>query len=289
MPKSSALEISSRIPTAFIWRRLHSLTGLWLVLYLSEHLLVNSQAALLFEDQDNQFVRMVKLIHDLPYLQAVEIIFLGIPFFIHMFWGVQYVMTGKINSFPTDGRKPSLTQYRRNHAYSWQRITSWVLLIGIIAHVVHMRFYEYPFVANVNNQKQYFVPLEDTEANSKLAKRLNIEFVPASTVENQEWQKYQKQLPQSKQQVAITSKAGDAFLLIVRDTFQNPYMVILYSLLVIAAVFHAFNGVWTFLITWGVTLTRRSQYAAEYITWGLMAIVAFLGLMATIGTFFVKI
>lgn len=34
------------LPSAFIWRRAHSLTGLWLVLFLIEHLLTNSQAAL---------------------------------------------------------------------------------------------------------------------------------------------------------------------------------------------------------------------------------------------------
>ncbi|MES2122460.1 MAG: hypothetical protein V4492_06755, partial [Chlamydiota bacterium] len=138
------------VPGAFIWRRLHSLMGLWLVLFLIEHLLTNSQAALWLGDNGKGFVDMVNMLHNLPYLEVIELTLLGVPFAIHMVWGVQYLMTAQSNSGSSDGSKPSLP-LRRNKAYSWQRITSWILLIGVIAHVAKFRFIEYPEKVHVGN------------------------------------------------------------------------------------------------------------------------------------------
>src|ERR1700719_477349 len=81
------------IPQAFIWRRAHSLTGLWLVLFLIEHLIVNSQAALFVGDNGNGFVNAVNSIKDLPYLPVIEIFLLGVPFLIHGLWGIKYLLT----------------------------------------------------------------------------------------------------------------------------------------------------------------------------------------------------
>ena len=128
---------------AFVWRRLHSLTGLFISLYLIEHLFVNSQAALWFGEDGSGFVRAVNSIQNLPFLHLIEIFF-GVPIVLHAAWGIQILRTGRSNSWPSDGSTPSLTEYPRNHAYTWQRITSWVLLVAIVAHVIHMRFYEYP-------------------------------------------------------------------------------------------------------------------------------------------------
>jgi hypothetical protein len=67
------------LPRAFVWRRVHSLMGLWLALFLTEHLLTNSQAALLLGDNGGGFVRTVNWIHDLPYLQVIEVFLIGTP------------------------------------------------------------------------------------------------------------------------------------------------------------------------------------------------------------------
>ena len=66
-------------------------------------------------------------------------------------------------------------------------------------------------------------------------------------------------------------------------------MVILYSILVIAATYHAFNGLWTFMITWGVTITRRSQRIMRFITTTMMTIVMFLGLISAWGTYWTTV
>src|SRR4051812_29543012 len=117
-------DVAPSIPKAFIWRRVHSLAGLWFVLFLIEHLLTNSQAALFIGDNGSGFVEAVNFIKSLPYLPVIEIFLLGVPFLVHAIWGVKYLLTSKFNSFPADGSTPSLPQYPRNQAFTWQRITS---------------------------------------------------------------------------------------------------------------------------------------------------------------------
>ena len=257
-----------KLPEPFIMRRLHSLLGVWLVLYLCEHLLVNSQVALFFEDGGSGFVDAVNKIHGLPYLKVIEAVFLGVPFLIHGIWGVIYALTGKLNAHKTNGSKPALPQYKRNRAYSWQRITSWLLLVGILAHVVHMRFIEYPDKIVRGDEPFYRVRVTEDRGLEKTVLKLK------ATLEQED-----------NRLLALAPSPGAAFLLIVRETFKSPLMVILYSLLVVASAYHAFNGLWTFMITWGVTLTRRSQKVMRSITNVLMGIVMFLGLMAAWGTF----
>jgi succinate dehydrogenase / fumarate reductase, cytochrome b subunit len=317
-----------KLPRPFILRRMHSLLGVWLVIYLFEHLLVNSQMALYLEDDGSGFVRMVNSIHSIPFLQAVELIFLGLPFLIHGLWGIKYALTSKSNSFRSSGTNPSLPQYKRNRAFTWQRVTSWLLLVGIIAHVVHMRFIEYPEKIYRGDQVNYFVSLDFNPGLPLVAQKLNVQLYDNAQLlereeglekekkileelkpngetyeadvlyskfmseveEEEEWVKAAKKKPIKKDQVlAVAPSAGGAFFLIVRQAFLSPALVILYSILVVSAVYHAFNGLWTFMITWGITLTRRSQKTMRAITTILMAIVMFLGLMSAWGTYWTNI
>lgn len=304
------------IPQAFIWRRAHSLTGLWLVLFLMEHLLTNSQAALWIGDDGLGFVRAVNSLKGLPYLQAIEIFLLGVPFLIHGVWGVRYLMSAKYNSFSTDGSSPSLPQYPRNQAYTWQRITAWVLLIAIAAHVIHMRFLEYPTSARVNAQSYYMIRLDQDDGLLTLSKRLGFTLfdsqqfkveklrillqssvnaqqdpVAAQTAqEERAWiEAMEKWKLNDKQVIAVAPSFGIAELLMVRDAFKNPVMILLYTGLVLAACFHGFNGLWTFMISWGVTLSARSQQWMRAMATGLMVLVAFLGLAAIWGTYWINL
>src|SRR5580692_1285716 len=112
-----------KVPMAFIWRRLHSLAGLWFVLFLIEHLLTNSQAALWLGDNGKGFVHMVNALHNLPYLQVIEMFLLGFPILLHMVLGVKYLFTSKSNIVKGDGSTPYLPR-ARNYAYTFQRMTS---------------------------------------------------------------------------------------------------------------------------------------------------------------------
>jgi succinate dehydrogenase / fumarate reductase, cytochrome b subunit len=286
------------IPCAFIWRRAHSLTGIWLVLFLIEHLFTNSQAALYVGDDGIGFVRSVNWLKELPYLQAIEIFLLGVPLLIHGLWGVHYLFTSKFNSFRTDGTKPSLPQYPRNQAYTWQRITSWILLFGILAHVIQMRFIEYPNSAKLDGKQYYMLPIHLDSGLYPLSKRLDFELYDEAKIKGYIDQFGQKQelahalVEQhlSKNQVlAVSPSFGTIELLMVRDTFKSPLMILLYTGLVLAACFHAFNGLWTSMISWGVALTAASQRLMRKMAVGLMVIVAFLGLAAIWGTYWINL
>jgi succinate dehydrogenase / fumarate reductase, cytochrome b subunit len=313
-------ESVSRIPQAFVWRRLHSLMGLWLVFYLIIHLLANSQAALLIGENGSGFVNAVKDIHNLPYLPVLEIILLAIPFGVHIIWGIKYLWTGEFNSYRTDGSKPSLPQYPRNHAYTWQRITSWILLVLIAAHVVHMRFMEAPAYAYKGSHTDYMVRVNADPGIYTLSKRLGVTLYNPQKVEEEkkrlttlsesqnksdtpealiqaqkieqerEWIKALEKRPIHEGQViAVAKDFGTAELLMVRETFKIPVMLLLYTVLVISACFHGFNGLWTFMITWGVTLSAAAQNFMRKISTFLMLLIAFLGLAAIWGTYWINL
>lgn len=304
------------IPSAFIWRRVHSLTGLWLVLFLIEHLLTNSQAALFIGDDGSGFVSAVNFLKGLPYLPAIEIFLLGVPFVIHGVWGIRYLLTADYNSRSTDGSKPSLPHYSRNHAYTWQRLTSWILLIGIIAHVIHMRVIDYPTSAQLGTQHLYISRVKLDNGLYTLSKRLGFELYNEQKIqeikqlilskplvqvkndtseellaaqtqrEERAWLEALEQWPLNEHQIlAISPSFGIAELLLVRDTFKSPTMILLYSIFVLAACFHAFNGLWTFMIAWGLTLTARSQLWMRRLAISLMALITSLGFVAIWGTY----
>lgn len=324
------MSLNTSVPKAFIWRRIHSLTGIWLVIFLLEHLLTNSQAALFIGDDGAGFIRMVNFIHNLPYLPFIEIGLLGVPIIIHGIWGIKYVKQASINSRKTDGSKPSLQEFKKNKAYTWQRITSWILVFAIIAHVTQMRFINQPTHASVNGKQFYMVRLSKDVGLYTLSKRLNFSLYNQQAVDAEKkfapnvndtsvssWWSFfnfqktessyelleQQNLAQKDQYVeALTKKPlkqgeimavctdfATAMLLVVRETFKSPLMLVLYTIFVLSACFHAFNGLWTFLITWGVSLTERSQNMMRTLANGLMVLLAFLGLAAIWGTYWINL
>lgn len=309
---------TASIPQAFVWRRVHSLLGLWLVIFLVQHLLVNSQAALLIGDDGRGFIHSVNRLNSLPYLPVIEVVLLGLPILIHLVWGIQYLRTAAYNSVQTDGTRPSLPQYPRNRAYTWQRVTAWLLVIGVVAHVIHMRFIERPLVAQRGADKSYMVRVDADRGLYTLAARLDVQLLDAAEVgdlraivgtasstlaetpldlveeqereQDEEWVNTASSLVLGEDQLlAIAKDFGTAELFVVRDTFKQPLMLVLYTLLVIAACYHAFNGLWTFLMKWGVALTARSQRTMVTVSHVLMLVVALLGLAAVWGTYWVNL
>jgi len=330
------------MPRAFFWRRLHSLLGLWLVIFLIEHLLTNSQAALFIGDDGQGFIHAVNFLHSLPYLPVIETVLLGGPIVFHAVWGIKYIFTAKANSGKSDGSKPSLGEYTRNRAYTWQRISSWVLIVGIIIHVVQMRFVNFPATADKDGEHYFMVRVTLDEGLYTVADRLGVELYdqvrindakkglsqrrfsseakrievneatlgllwsPEGVAYNSEQAKRLQQQQRGQQQlewvnaleqrplrggdvIAVSNEFGKAVLLMVRDTFKIPYMIVLYSVFVILAVFHAFNGLWTFLITWGLILTQASQIIMRRLSLGLMLLLGSLGLAAAWMTYWINL
>jgi succinate dehydrogenase / fumarate reductase cytochrome b subunit len=88
---------------------------------------------------------------------------------------------------------------------------------------------------------------------------------------------------------AVAKTPGKAMLLMVRDTFKSPLMCSLYTVFVLAACFHAFNGLWTVMITWGFMLSIRSQRAILPLCWFGVGLFSFLGLAAIWGSYFLNL
>lgn len=280
------------IPRAFIWRRLHSLTGLWLVIFLFEHLLTNSQAALLLGENGQGFVRMVNTIHNLPYLQAIELFLLGIPIAVHLFWGVRYALQSKGNSRRSDGSTPSL-RHGRNRAYSWQRITSWILLVLLLAHIVKFRFLEYPKEVQLGTSSLYFVKVGEDPGLATVSQKLGVTLFGQSQIEAESnpaiLAKLESFSLEKGEVIGAADNFGTATLLSVRNAFRSPVYAIAYTIFVLAAVYHGFNGLWTFMISWGILLKRGSQLKGVTFCLFLMAIVAFFGLAAIWGTYYLNL
>lgn len=219
------------------------------------------QAALPIGDDGQLFIRSVNAIHEIPFLNIVEILILAIPLAVHALFGLRILMTGQANSYGYDGRKPYLPEYERNHAYTWQRITSWILLVLIAFHVVHMRFVEAP----LKTETGYTVfAIEDS-----LTKRLGAHVTEDGRLEVKDF--------------------GTAELLMVRETFKSPLMMVIYTILVLAACFHGFNGLWTFMITWGVVMSESAQRIALKFATFLMFLTAFFGLATIYLTYWVNL
>jgi succinate dehydrogenase cytochrome b subunit len=319
---------SAVIPKAFVLRRVHSLLGLMIIVYLIEHLIVNSQAALWVGDDGAGFIKLVNLIHNLPFLQVIEITLIGVPILFHGMLGVKYALNAKNNTVSIKKDKPALP-YGRNIAFNWQRLTSWFLIVGILVHVIQMRFVESPKRVDFKSSSQYMVKLNfdqglyfladrlkltilnkdkidsmyaNLDKTKKITSQISPKAVPYDATIEKEITKYQSNYHVDKlieklhsyklsktQVVVISSNIGTAFLLMVRDVFKKPFWLIFYTIFVIAAVFHAFNGLWTALITWGVILSYRSQKMMVNFAILLMILLGFLGLMSIWGTYLINL
>jgi succinate dehydrogenase / fumarate reductase cytochrome b subunit len=58
---------------------------------------------------------------------------------------------------------------------------------------------------------------------------------------------------------------------------QNPYWFWFYVVGVLAVTFHFSNGVWSFLVTWGVTIGEKAQRFTASLSWVLFVALGGLG------------
>ena len=85
----------------------------------------------------------------------------------------------------------------------------------------------------------------------------------------------------------ITSKnSADLILLNVRQAFQCLWMCAIYTVFVLASVFHGCNGFWTFCVTWGLLLSRKAQKNWVNFVYGLAFVLLALGMFSIWGSYF---
>jgi succinate dehydrogenase / fumarate reductase cytochrome b subunit len=63
---------------------------------------------------------------------------------------------------------------------------------------------------------------------------------------------------------------------------NNGLFFVLYVIGVIAAVFHFSNGMWSFLVSWGITVGPRAQRISSYIWMVVFVIVSALFLLSLV-------
>lgn len=66
------------------------------------------------------------------------------------------------------------------------------------------------------------------------------------------------------------------------DILSNPFFFWFYIVGVLCAVFHFSNGLWSFCVTWGLTVSPRSQLITTYVTLVIFILLSVIGIRAVI-------
>jgi succinate dehydrogenase / fumarate reductase cytochrome b subunit len=114
---------------SFLWRRLHSLSGVFPVgVFLLEHLFSNSFALRGPQAYNNYVGFLVSL----PYLPIIETVFIFIPILFHSLYGIYIWWRGDSNlsDYP----------YAGNWLYTLQRVSGMIAFVYIGYHVWEQRF-----------------------------------------------------------------------------------------------------------------------------------------------------
>jgi len=64
------------------------------------------------------------------------------------------------------------------------------------------------------------------------------------------------------------------------EIVDNPLMLVFYILGIVSAAFHLANGLWSFLVSWGITQSNKSQRIATYVTLLIFVVLAIVGVAA---------
>ena len=66
----------------------------------------------------------------------------------------------------------------------------------------------------------------------------------------------------------------------MEEVVSTPWMLAFYIVGILSATFHLSNGIWSFLVSWGITQTPKSQKIASYITMIFFVLLSIVGVMA---------
>ena len=88
---------------------------------------------------------------------------------------------------------------------------------------------------------------------------------------------------QTRFQVLIGALSKDELYDKMVALFSNPLMQAWYAVGLAACVFHLANGIWLFLVSWGITIGPRSQRISTLVTTGIGLVVLLLGVRALFG------
>lgn len=69
---------------------------------------------------------------------------------------------------------------------------------------------------------------------------------------------------------------------VVSQALQNPLVIVLYVIGLLSTFGHFSNGLWSFLVTWGITIGEKAQQVAAYICLVIFVIFTVVGIKALV-------
>jgi succinate dehydrogenase / fumarate reductase cytochrome b subunit len=82
-------------------------------------------------------------------------------------------------------------------------------------------------------------------------------------------------------EVSVAHRPDLAFDIVAREFRMVPIFII-YMIGITATVWHLANGIWLFMVDWGITIGERSQRVAGYACLGFGVILLFVGINAAV-------
>lgn len=81
---------------------------------------------------------------------------------------------------------------------------------------------------------------------------------------------------------SVATHAGEAFNIVAREFHMWPIFV-LYMIGITATVWHLANGIWLFLVDWGITIGERAQRLTGYVCIAFGVVLLLVGVNAAVG------
>lgn len=81
---------------------------------------------------------------------------------------------------------------------------------------------------------------------------------------------------------SVATHANDAFNIVARE-FRMVPIFILYTIGITATVWHFANGIWLFLVDWGITIGERAQRLTGYACIAFGVVLLLVGINAAVG------
>ncbi|MGG1552220.1 MULTISPECIES: succinate dehydrogenase cytochrome b558 subunit [Paenibacillus] len=85
---------------------------------------------------------------------------------------------------------------------------------------------------------------------------------------------------ETRLQVALGNVAHEDLGQTMHDIATNPVLFVVYLVGIISATFHFCNGLWSFLVSWGITIGPRAQRYSTYVTMGLFVVMSIMFIMS---------
>ncbi|GAA0333642.1 succinate dehydrogenase cytochrome B558 [Bacillus carboniphilus] len=80
---------------------------------------------------------------------------------------------------------------------------------------------------------------------------------------------------ETRVQVAFGAEVNFSMM---ENILSNPIMFWFYVVGVVSTIFHFANGLWSFCVSWGLTVTPRSQLIATYVTIAIFIALSYVGI-----------